>query len=83
MFVGGSRASPLPLGAGCRVYVDFAVAVSLRPFQATVPTWSQSLAIPLVQSLSGVTLTAQAIFAGTRSPLGYEVSNGVRLTMGQ
>jgi ELWxxDGT repeat protein len=82
VFLGISRAASLPLGAGCRAWVDLSLHVTLTPFQVTVPTWKQNLAIPLDPSFTGVTLTAQAFFGGTRSPLGYEGSNGVRLTFG-
>ena len=80
--IGAVADPPVALSDTCVSYVDAASFAVLTIVPNAHPTWSWTLTIPNVPALSGITLAAQAWFAPSPNPLGFELSNAVYLTFG-
>ncbi len=78
-----STLSPTYIGAGCSVYVDLAgplLALS-APLGAS-GTGFALFSIPPDPALASVRLGAQGLVASATSPLGFDLTNGLVLTLG-
>jgi len=72
----------LALGAGCRIYVDPASIALAAGFLVAKPDWTLPFFLPNDASLHGVRADLQALMGPTAAPLGFELTNGVLLTLG-
>ena len=79
----GVPRAPLPLGAGCLLYLDpgaFAVFAYVVPAGAS---WSAPLFVPAQPGLAGLVAAVQAMSGPTNGVIGVDVTNGVYLTIGR
>ncbi len=74
--------SVIAAGAGCFLYLDPYGPLALLPVVPSTSRWVTQLDVPAVASLTGDSVVLQAVQGPTGAPLGFDVSNGVLLTMG-
>lgn len=74
--------APTRLGRNCIAYIDPARLTILTTKTITASTWQHGIAVPNVPALAGVKLIAQAAFVPTTSPLGFDLSRGLYLGLG-
>ena len=79
--VGLPALAPFNMGGGCLLRVDFAGPVTLRSFKTTSANWTLPVKVPATKALQGLVLEGQAALA-TTSPRGFDLTNGVRLLIG-
>jgi hypothetical protein len=82
LFASSLAASPLPVGAGCVVYLDPGTLLELAAF-TTSPAgdWSLTVTAPSDPLLAGAQFALQAITLPTAGPLGFDLSNGLLITV--
>jgi ELWxxDGT repeat protein len=76
---------PLRLGPSqgtCVAYIELSSASIVSLFPTNTPTWTWTLPLPNVSALEGISIGAQAFFGPSANTAGFEVSNGVYLTLG-
>ena len=74
-------ATMVAAGGTCVTYVDPASLAIAYLFPSIAPTWSWTLPLPNAPLLRGITVAAQAWYGPSGNPAGFEVSNGVYLTL--
>jgi hypothetical protein len=83
LYGGGVPVAPYPLGSGCEVQVDLPSAIPFFPVMTNnTGTWSMGLPIPPDYNLVGVQAALQAALFSTSGPLGFDLSNGLIVTVG-
>ena len=83
LYGGGVPVAPYPLGSGCEVQVDLPSAIPFFPVMTnSTGTWSQGLLIPPDPNLVGVQAALQIALFSTSGPLGFDLSNGLIVTVG-
>jgi len=83
LYGGGVPVAPYPLGYGCEVQVDMASAIPFFPVMTdNTGTWSTVLLIPPDPNLVGVQAALQVALFSTPGPLGFDLSNGLIVTVG-
>lgn len=82
MVVLGFQQAALPLGGGCTLYVQPIVVSLLVPSGGTGPgNGFVLLAASVAPATTGVTFTAQGLFADPAPVVGFTASNGLSLTI--
>ena len=84
-FLGSTVGAPVNLGDGCHAFLDPASVITfLSAVTDSEGSWkSPAIPIPASAALNGLQLALQAIVGPTAtSPLGFDLSNGVLLTLG-
>jgi hypothetical protein len=70
-------AGPANLGVGgCDAWFDLGSGAALAAL-ATTPDWSLQLPLPNVRPLVGIEIALQALYFGTSTPIGLDLTNGV------
>ena len=83
LYASGIPAAPYPLGAGCEVQVDLATAIAISPVATDgVGFWGLGVFIPFDLILVGNQFVLQSALYPTSGPLGFDLSNGVNVTLG-
>ena len=83
LYGGGVPVAPYPLGSGCEVQVDLSSAVPFFPVMTdNTGTWAIALLIPPDPNLVGVQAALQVALFSTSGPLGFDLSNGLIVTVG-
>jgi len=83
VYGGGVPVAPYPLGSGCEVQLDPSSAISLVPVMTnSTGAWSMGLPIPSDSNLVGVQAALQVALFSTPGPLGFDLSNGLIVTVG-
>jgi len=83
VFFSGVPAAPLVLGSGCTVEVDLATLNTLVPVVTNAIGFrALSAAVPPKQSLVGLHGALQIALFNTSGPLGFDLSNGLIVTVG-
>ena len=83
VYGGGVPAAPYPLGSGCFVQVDLASAISLFPVATNGGgAWGMGLLIPPDPSLVSLQVALQVALFGTAGSFGFDLSNGLIVTIG-
>ena len=83
LYGGGVPVAPYPLGSGCEVQVDLPSAIPFFPVMTnSTGTWSQGLLIPPDPNLVGAQAALQIALFSTSGPLGFDLSNGLIVTVG-
>ena len=78
------RAVPsLPISATCTTMLSPGMLTVLSGFNIKNRNWTLPLFIPNLTSLIGLKVMAQAFLPSTSSPLGFELSNGLLMTLGK
>jgi hypothetical protein len=81
-------AAPTAVSSGCVVRVDLATAVPVMPVSTTAygpwnqGVWTGAVPVPFVPTLAGAQLMAQVALIGTSSPAGFDLTNGLLITLG-
>jgi hypothetical protein len=79
----GIPGAPSPLGSGCVAEIDPGTAISLFPVTTDgAGAWGMGLMIPPNHSLVGIQAALQAALFNTSGPLGFDLSNGLIVTIG-
>ncbi|MFG0319164.1 MAG: hypothetical protein ACF8XB_17960 [Planctomycetota bacterium JB042] len=82
LVAGLPAAAPVPLGGGCALHLLPVTLVPLVPISTDgAGNWSVAAPVPDDVAFCGVEVTVQALLASA-SPIGFDVSNGVELTLG-
>lgn len=76
-------AGSIGIGGGCNVYLDLPTAAELFPI-GTNATGSGSfpVSVPFVPAIAGASAALQAVLLATPGPLGFDLTNGVVVTIG-
>jgi hypothetical protein len=83
VYGGGIPPSPYPLGSGCVVQVDMGSAIPFLPVVTNgTGAWWNGLLIPSNHNLVGVPIALQIALFNTSGPLGFDLSNGLIVTIG-
>ena len=83
LYGGGVPVAPYPLGSGCEVQVDLPSAIPFFPVMTnSTGAWSMGLLIPPDPNLVGVQAALQVALFSTSGPLGFDLSNGLIVTVG-
>ena len=83
LYGGGVPVAPYPLGSGCEVQVDLPSAIPFFPVMTdSTGTWSNALLIPPDHNLVGAQAALQIALFSTSGPLGFDLSNGLIVTVG-
>jgi hypothetical protein len=83
LFGGGVPGAPYLLGSGCAVQVEPSSAIPLAPVTTNgTGTWSMGLLFPPDESLVGIQAALQVALFPTSGPLGFDLSNGLIVTVG-
>lgn len=73
---------PTNLGyGGCDAFYDLGSGALLATL-AQSPSWQLSLPLPNVRAFVGMEVALQALYFGTTSPLGYDLTNGIWARLG-
>jgi hypothetical protein len=81
--IGLEAPEPLQLGHGCAIYVDLLrPVVFLGALTNASGTWSATVPIPNQKTMSGQRFLLQAGFYPTTSPLGFDLTQGLRWQLG-
>ncbi len=76
-------AGPLSLPGGCAVYVDVATMTSLgSPSSNAAGAWSMCTSLPFLPGLAGGAVVVQAVTIDPSTPVGFQLSNGLSVTLG-
>jgi hypothetical protein len=79
----GIPAAPYQLGYGCVAEIDPGTAISLFPVTTnSAGAWGMGLMIPPNHSLVGIQAALQVALFNTAGPLGFDLSNGLIVTIG-
>ncbi|HYC77796.1 MAG TPA: hypothetical protein VEI02_09230, partial [Planctomycetota bacterium] len=74
---------PLPLAAGCTVWIDLAAPVVLAPVVVDAAgAWTLTVPVPFDPTLAGVALVLQAYVAPAAGPLGLDLTGGFAVVFG-
>jgi hypothetical protein len=74
--------SPTSLGvAGCDVWLDAAGWIDLG-YPAGGPSWQFGVALPNHRALTGLEIALQALYLGTATPIGADLTNGIWARLG-
>ena len=83
LYGGGIPPTPYPLGSGCELQVDLSSFVQFSPAMTdSTGTWRKGLLIPPNPNLVGVQAALQVALLSTSGPLGFDLSNGLIVTVG-
>jgi len=82
LLLSGPTTASIPLGAGCRIYLDLPSIAIAAAFPVPKPDWTLPFFIPNSASLNGVRADMQALLLPTAAPFGFDLTNGVFLTLG-
>ena len=83
VYGGGIPAAPYQLGSGCVVQVDLGSAVSFFPVTTNgAGAWGMGLLIPPDHNLVGIQAALQIALFNTSGLLGFDLSNGLIVTIG-
>jgi hypothetical protein len=75
--------SATTVSPGCIVRVDLATAVPVLPVTANaIGSWTTTTPVPFVPALAGAQLALQIALLGTPSPPGFDLTNGLLITLG-
>lgn len=75
-------AGPANLGVGgCDAWFDLGSGAALAAL-ATAPDWSLQLPLPNLRALVGTEIALQAFYAGTTTPIGLDLTNGIWARLG-
>jgi hypothetical protein len=82
LFASALATGPLQIGAGCAVYLDLGTLIELAAF-TTSPAgdWSLTVTAPSDPLLVGAQFALQSILLPTAGPLGFDLSNGLLITV--
>ena len=83
LYGSGVPVAPSPLGSGCEVQVDPSSAIPLSPVMTNSSgTWSLGLFFPQDPNLVGLQAALQVALFSTSGPLGFDLTNGLLITVG-
>jgi hypothetical protein len=83
LYGGGIPAAPLVLPSGCVVQVNLAAFAALFPVAAdSTGSWAMGLLIPPEPALVGLQAALQIALFNTAGPAGFDLSNGLQVTVG-
>ena len=72
------------MSPGCTSWIDFPLPFAyLTTFKVTSTSWSFALTIPKKSSYAGLSVTTQAWYLHTDSKAGWDLTNGVMITLGK
>jgi hypothetical protein len=75
-------AGPTNLGVGgCDAWFDLPSGGALAAL-ATAPDWTLQLPLPNARALVGIEIALQAFYAGTNTPIGLDLTNGIWARLG-
>jgi hypothetical protein len=76
-------AAPTVLGSGCIVELDLATFMPFIPVTTDASgAWNLIVPVPPNPSMVGEHLALQIALLGTAGPLGFDISNGLIVTVG-
>lgn len=82
LVIGFGRPARTTVSAACTIQVDLGAAVGLALATDSAGSWSTSIPVPASPALAGVPLTMQTAVAATGAPVGFDLSNGLLMQIG-